>query len=260
MSKAEKRPVEEDVDSSDDEAQAPPTTTGKKSSQKGDEFQRNKPLVLLSEEQREQLAREEEEAAQVDADGNPIKKTKKAKKAAAAAKAAASVKTKTGAVYLGRIPHGFYEDEMRGYFTQFGDVTRLRLSRNKKTGASKHFAFIEFASEDAAKIAAETMDGYLLFNCILQCKFVPSDKLHPDIWKGANKKYKPIPRVKIQRELHNKPKTAESYRTTVKRYHDRQDAKRARMAEAGIEYAFPEVSEPIGVADPVGGDEKNAAA
>jgi nucleolar protein 15 len=37
-----------------------------------------------------------------------------------------------GTIYLGRIPHGFYEDEMKGYFSQFGDVTRLRLSRNKK--------------------------------------------------------------------------------------------------------------------------------
>jgi nucleolar protein 15 len=39
---------------------------------------------------------------------------------------------KTGVVFLGRIPHGFYEDEMRSYFSQFGTVLRIRLSRNKK--------------------------------------------------------------------------------------------------------------------------------
>lgn len=39
-----------------------------------------------------------------------------------------------GVLYLGRIPHGFYEDEMKQYFKQFGDVTRLRLARNKKVG------------------------------------------------------------------------------------------------------------------------------
>jgi nucleolar protein 15 len=44
----------------------------------------------------------------------------------------AGTATKPGVIYLGRIPHGFYEDEMRGYFSQFGTVTRLRLSRNKK--------------------------------------------------------------------------------------------------------------------------------
>lgn len=35
-------------------------------------------------------------------------------------------------VYVGHIPHGFYEEEMRGYFSQFGTVTRLRLARSKK--------------------------------------------------------------------------------------------------------------------------------
>lgn len=35
-------------------------------------------------------------------------------------------------IYLGRIPHGFFEAQMRAYFAQFGTVTRLRLSRNKK--------------------------------------------------------------------------------------------------------------------------------
>ena len=43
-----------------------------------------------------------------------------------------------GVVYLGRIPHGFYEKEMRAYFGQFGEVSQLRLSRNKKV--SLHLA------------------------------------------------------------------------------------------------------------------------
>lgn len=41
------------------------------------------------------------------------------------------VQAKTGTIYLGRIPHGFHEEEMSSYFSQFGEVTRLRLSRNK---------------------------------------------------------------------------------------------------------------------------------
>lgn len=44
-----------------------------------------------------------------------------------------------GVLYLGRIPHGFFEDEMRAYFTQFGDVTRLRLSRNKRVRLAQPF-------------------------------------------------------------------------------------------------------------------------
>jgi hypothetical protein len=37
-----------------------------------------------------------------------------------------------GVVVLSRVPHGFYEDAMRGFFSQFGTVTRLRLARNPK--------------------------------------------------------------------------------------------------------------------------------
>jgi RNA recognition motif-containing protein len=37
-----------------------------------------------------------------------------------------------GVIYVGRLPHGFYEAQLQGYFSQFGDITRLRLSRNKK--------------------------------------------------------------------------------------------------------------------------------
>ena len=35
-------------------------------------------------------------------------------------------------IYLGRLPHGFFEDQLKAYFSQFGDVLRVRVSRNKK--------------------------------------------------------------------------------------------------------------------------------
>ena len=37
-----------------------------------------------------------------------------------------------GVIYLGNIPHGFFENDMRQFFRQFGNVTRIRLSRSKK--------------------------------------------------------------------------------------------------------------------------------
>lgn len=54
------------------------------------------------------------------------------------------------------------------YFSQFGRVTKVRLSRSKKTGRSKHYAFIEFYSAEVARIAAEAMDGYMFFGQKLQ--------------------------------------------------------------------------------------------
>ena len=37
-----------------------------------------------------------------------------------------------GVIYLGHVPHGFYEEEMRKYFSQFGTVTKLKLYRSRK--------------------------------------------------------------------------------------------------------------------------------
>jgi RNA recognition motif-containing protein len=113
---------------------------------------------------------------------------------------------------------------MRAYFNQFGDVARLRLSRNKKvgdfymlhfnlstynpsppqTGRSKHYAFIEFDSSAVAQIVSETMDNYLLMGHILVCKTIPNDKVHPELWVSANRKWRVIPAERVARVAHNK--------------------------------------------------------
>jgi nucleolar protein 15 len=85
---------------------------------------------------------------------------------------------------------------MKQYFSQFGKVNRLRLSRNKKTGASKHFAFVEFQSEEVADIVARTMNNYLLFGHILKVHLIPKEQVHADLFKGANERFKVDPRNK----------------------------------------------------------------
>ncbi|CDO75163.1 hypothetical protein BN946_scf184866.g4 [Trametes cinnabarina] len=147
-----------------------------------------------------------------------------------------------GVVYLGRIPHGFYEDEMRAYFSQFGTVTRLRLSRNKKTGKSKHYAFIEFDSSSVAQIVAETMDNYLLMGHILTCKVIPKDQVHPELWVGANRKWRPVPRDRVARVAHNKPRTEEEQEKAERRLLKRQEQRKRKLQESGIDYDFEAVA------------------
>lgn len=68
-----------------------------------------------------------------------------------------------------------------------------------QTGRSKHYAFIEFAYESVARIVQETMDNYLLAGHILVCKVVPNDQVHPKMWIGANRKYRPVPKARKDR-------------------------------------------------------------
>jgi hypothetical protein len=45
----------------------------------------------------------------------------------AAGDAARTQSGSSSVVYLGHIPHGFYEEQMKGYFSQFGDVVPFIL-------------------------------------------------------------------------------------------------------------------------------------
>ncbi|RUP52242.1 hypothetical protein BC936DRAFT_150068 [Jimgerdemannia flammicorona] len=166
---------------------------------------------------------------------NPKDEVALRKKTAAASKAP---KVKPGVIYLGRIPHGFYEEEMKAYFEQFGTVSRLRLSRNKKTGRPKHYAFIEFESEEVAKIVAETMDNYLLYGHIMKCQVLPEDRVHATMFINANRKFKVIPWTKIARKQHNKPRTAENREQLVEKLLLKEGKKRKQLEELGIEYEF----------------------
>jgi len=130
---------------------------------------------------------------------------------------------------------------LRAYFSQFGEISRLRLSRNKKTGRSKHYGFIEFASAPVSQIVAETMDNYLLMGHILTCKVIPKDKVHPELWVGANRRWRVVPTYRLAQAQHNKPRTEVQQRTAENRLLSRQRARKRKLAELGIVYEFAKV-------------------
>lgn len=96
----------------------------------------------------------------VDNKASPAKASKKITKNA-----------RRGIVYIGNIPHGFYEPQLSDYFGQFGNVTKVRCARSKKTGESKGYAFIEFREPEVASIVAETMNNYLMGKRLLKGNF-----------------------------------------------------------------------------------------
>ncbi|KAB5582705.1 putative RNA-binding protein [Coniochaeta sp. 2T2.1] len=145
----------------------------------------------------------------------------------------------TGTVYVGRIPHGFYEHEMRQYFSQFGPITRLRLSRNKKTGASKHFAFIEFADAATAEVVSKTMDGYLLFGHILRCKLVPESQIHDGLWKGANRRFKKVPWNKMAGKQLERPLSESKWEAKISKEERRRSARAEKLKEMDYEFEAP---------------------
>ncbi|XP_037092984.1 MKI67 FHA domain-interacting nucleolar phosphoprotein-like [Pollicipes pollicipes] len=95
---------------------------------------------------------------------------------------------KTGVIYITHIPHGFYEDEMSGFFSQFGKVLRVCVARSSKTGNSKGYGYVQFMDQEVAKIAAETMNNYLMFEKIVKCKVLPPEQVTPATFASANRR------------------------------------------------------------------------
>ena len=145
-------------------------------------------------------------------------------------------KSGEGVLYVGRIPHGFYEHQMRAYFGQFGHINRLRLSRNKTSGASRHYAFVEFDSQEVAKIVEETMNNYLLFGHILKIKSLDPTKVDPKIWKGADRRFKKVPWAQIEGRKLAMPMSREQWEKRVEGEEKRRTAKAEKLKEIGYEF------------------------
>ncbi|PIN05496.1 Nucleolar RNA-binding protein NIFK [Handroanthus impetiginosus] len=148
---------------------------------------------------------------------------------------------KATVLYIGRIPHGFYEDEMEAFFKQFGAIKRLRIARNRKTGKSKHFGFIEFESPEVAKVVEECMHNYLMYEHLLQVRLVPPERVHPKLWKGVNRLYQPLDWVQIERKRHDKERTLEQQQKLIAGIMKRDKKRRKRIEAAGIDYECPEI-------------------
>eukprot|EP01135_Chromosphaera_perkinsii_P004675 Nk52_evm24s293 gene=Nk52_evmTU24s293 len=142
-------------------------------------------------------------------------------------------------VYMGHIPFGFFEEQVRGFFEQFGVVKNVKISRSKKSGRSKGYGFVQFEDVEVAQIAAETMDNYLIFGRLLKCKCMKKSEVeNKNIFRGCDHKFRTIPWRMVDKARHNKPKTVEGVRKIKNRLVKKQAKKAAMMKELGMKYTF----------------------
>lgn len=103
-------------------------------------------------------------------------------------------------IKLNNIPHGFYEEQLKKYFSQFGQVKNVVLIRSKKTHNSRGFGFVEFALPQVASAAAEAMHNYLFFNQVLKCRQMDKNDLPKGLFKI---KYTGPNSVEVAKREHN---------------------------------------------------------
>jgi len=62
-------------------------------------------------------------------------------------------------IYVGNLSYTVTEDGLRKDFEAFGQVTSVSIIKDKFSGQSKGFGFVEMASADEAKAAIAALNG-----------------------------------------------------------------------------------------------------
>jgi len=126
-----------------------------------------------------------------DVEGEEVDPATKTKKRQVVVSGSKMTVEERGVIYLSNVPHGFYENQMFKFFSQFGKVTNIRLGRSKKTGNFRGYAFVEFRFAEVAKVVAQTMNNYLMYEKLMKCSIVPPEKVRPAIFRHRVNPEKP---------------------------------------------------------------------
>jgi len=62
-------------------------------------------------------------------------------------------------IYVGNLSYGVTDDNLKETFGAFGAVDKANIIKDRDTGNSKGFGFIEMVNDDDAKKAIEELDG-----------------------------------------------------------------------------------------------------
>ena len=61
-------------------------------------------------------------------------------------------------IYVGNLSWSMTDDDLNNLFSQYGTVSSAKILKEKNTGRSKGFGFVEMEDDDAAKTAIATLN------------------------------------------------------------------------------------------------------
>ena len=62
-------------------------------------------------------------------------------------------------IFVGSLPYRYQEDELSALFSNYGEVTTARIIKDRATGRSKGYGFVEMSDDQAAQRAIAELDG-----------------------------------------------------------------------------------------------------
>jgi RNA recognition motif-containing protein len=61
-------------------------------------------------------------------------------------------------IYVSNLSFNIQDEDLKGFFTEYGEVTSAKVISDKFTGQSKGFGFVEMSDDEAAKKAIAELD------------------------------------------------------------------------------------------------------
>jgi len=62
-------------------------------------------------------------------------------------------------IYVGNLPYGITEDDLKEAFESFGEVETVKIIKDRYSGESKGFGFVEMPDRGGAEAAIDGLDG-----------------------------------------------------------------------------------------------------
>ena len=62
-------------------------------------------------------------------------------------------------IYVSNLSFNVNDDDLRGFFESYGEVTSAKVITDKFTGKSRGFGFVEMSDDAAAQTAIKELDG-----------------------------------------------------------------------------------------------------
>jgi len=62
-------------------------------------------------------------------------------------------------IYVGNLSYQVSDQELQEVFTEFGNVVSAKVIKDRETGRSKGFGFVEMTNDEDAQTAIDELDG-----------------------------------------------------------------------------------------------------
>lgn len=62
-------------------------------------------------------------------------------------------------IYVGNLPYGITDEDLKTTFSEFGEVSSVNIIKDRMTGNSKGFGFVEMENDEEGQKAIEEING-----------------------------------------------------------------------------------------------------